>query len=109
MVEELVIEESRHEAVEEMYFWSAVRDRVPNGDELADTATGQEQKGKEILNHAAVTGGSQGDRARGGGGRPAPGRGHPAVTEPGTSEGRPGTGTCRPAGDPIADRGMEHG
>ena len=50
MVEELVIEESRHEAVEEMYFWSAVRDRLPNGDELADTATGQEQKGKEILN-----------------------------------------------------------
>ena len=38
MVEELVIEESRHEAVEEMYFWSAVRDRLPNGDELADTA-----------------------------------------------------------------------
>ena len=27
----------------------------------------------------------------------------------GTSEGRPGTGACRPAGDPIADRGMEHG
>ena len=49
MVEELVIEESRHEAVEEMYFWPAVRDRLPNGDELADTATGQEQKGKEIL------------------------------------------------------------
>ena len=49
MVEELVIEESRHEAVEEMYFWPAVRDRLPNGDELADTATGQEQEGKEIL------------------------------------------------------------
>jgi hypothetical protein len=29
MVEELIIEESRHEAVEKMYFWPAVRDRLP--------------------------------------------------------------------------------
>lgn len=49
MVEELIIEESRHEAVEEMYFWPAVRDRLPNGDELAETATSQEQEGKEVL------------------------------------------------------------
>jgi Hemerythrin HHE cation binding domain len=49
MVEELIIEESRHEAVEKMYFWPAVRDRLPDGDELADTATGQEQEGKEVL------------------------------------------------------------
>lgn len=49
MTEQLVIEESRHEAVEEMYFWPAVRDRVPDGERLASTATAQEQEGKEVL------------------------------------------------------------
>lgn len=49
MVEQLIIEESRHEAVEEMYFWPTVRDKVPGGDSLADTATQQEQEGKQIL------------------------------------------------------------
>ena len=50
MVEQLIIEESKHEAVEEMYFWPAVRDKVPAGDALADTATQQEQEGKQVLN-----------------------------------------------------------
>ena len=49
MVEELIIEESKHEALEEMYFWPAVRDKVPDGGRLADTATAQEQEGKEVL------------------------------------------------------------
>jgi hemerythrin-like domain-containing protein len=49
MVEQLVIEESRHEAVEEMYFWPAVRERAADGDRLAATAVGQEQEGKEVL------------------------------------------------------------
>lgn len=49
LAEHLVIEESRHEAVEEMYFWPAVREHLPAGDELADTALGQEQEGKEVL------------------------------------------------------------
>jgi hemerythrin-like domain-containing protein len=49
LAEQLVIEESRHEAVEEMYFWPAVREHLPNGDELADTAIGQEDEGKEVL------------------------------------------------------------
>ncbi len=49
MVEQLVIEESKHEAVEEMYFWPAVREKLPDGDTLADTAIGQEQEGKEVL------------------------------------------------------------
>jgi hemerythrin-like domain-containing protein len=49
MAEQLVIEESRHEAVEEMYFWPTVREQVPGGDRLADTAIGQEQEGKEVL------------------------------------------------------------
>jgi hemerythrin-like domain-containing protein len=49
MVEELIIEESKHEALEERYFWPAVRDRLPDGGRLADTATGQEQEGKQVL------------------------------------------------------------
>jgi Hemerythrin HHE cation binding domain len=47
--ETLVIEESKHEAVEEMYFWPAVRKHLPDGDKLADKAIGQEQEGKRIL------------------------------------------------------------
>jgi hemerythrin superfamily protein len=49
MAEMLVIEESKHEAVEEMHFWPAVRKHLPDGDELADKAIGQEQEGKRIL------------------------------------------------------------
>jgi hemerythrin superfamily protein len=49
MAEHLVIEESKHEAAEEMYFWPAVRERVPGGDRLADKAIGQEQEAKEVL------------------------------------------------------------
>jgi hypothetical protein len=49
MAEKLIIEESKHEAVEEMYFWPAVRERLPDGDQLADKATGQEQEAKEVL------------------------------------------------------------
>ena len=50
MTEELIIEESKHEAAEEMYFWPAVRDHVPDGDQLADQATSQEQEAKDVLN-----------------------------------------------------------
>jgi hemerythrin-like domain-containing protein len=49
MVQQLVIEESRHEAVEEMYFWPAVRSHVSDGDDLANQAQDQEQEGKEVL------------------------------------------------------------
>jgi hemerythrin-like domain-containing protein len=49
MAEQLVIDNSRHEAVEEMHFWPTVRDKVPGGDQLADKAIGQEQEGKEVL------------------------------------------------------------
>ncbi|HEX5187993.1 MAG TPA: hemerythrin domain-containing protein, partial [Streptosporangiaceae bacterium] len=50
MVEQLVIEESKHEAMEEMYFWPAVREKLPDGDRLASTAIQQEHEGKEVLN-----------------------------------------------------------
>jgi hemerythrin superfamily protein len=49
IVEELTIEESKHEAVEEEYFWPAVRERLPDGDELADHAIEQEQAAKFVL------------------------------------------------------------
>jgi len=49
MAEILVIEESKHEAIEEMYLWPAVRKLLPDGDELADQAISQEQEGKELL------------------------------------------------------------
>ena len=49
LAERLVIEESKHEAVEEMYFWPAVREKVKGGDELADKAIGQEDEGKQVL------------------------------------------------------------
>ena len=49
LVSQLVIDESKHEAVEEMYFWPTVREKLPNGDELADHALQQEQEGEEVL------------------------------------------------------------
>ncbi len=56
MAETLVIEESKHEAVEEIYFWPAVRDRLPDGGRLADEATGQEQEAKQVLARLDRTG-----------------------------------------------------
>jgi hemerythrin superfamily protein len=50
LVEQLIIEESKHEAVEEEFFWPAVRERVPDGDRLADHAVEQEQAAKRVLN-----------------------------------------------------------
>jgi hemerythrin-like domain-containing protein len=49
MVANLVIAESQHEAIEEQFFWPAVRDALDDGDELADVAIDQEQEGKKLL------------------------------------------------------------
>ncbi|WP_395311626.1 hemerythrin domain-containing protein [Mycobacterium sp. AMU20-3851] len=49
MVTNLVIAESQHEAIEEQYFWPAVRSALENGDALADKAVEQEQHGKQLL------------------------------------------------------------
>lgn len=49
VVDYLVMDSSRHEAAEEQYFWPTVRERVGNGNELADKAISQETKAKEIL------------------------------------------------------------
>lgn len=49
LVEQLVIELSKHEAVEEEYFWPTVRESLGSGDAMADRALQQEQEGKEAL------------------------------------------------------------
>jgi Hemerythrin HHE cation binding domain len=49
LAEQLIIEESKHEALEEMYFWPAVRAYHAAGNTLADEAVGQEQQAKEVL------------------------------------------------------------
>ncbi|MFB4297523.1 hemerythrin domain-containing protein [Actinomadura sp. NTSP31] len=48
-VQRLITEESKHEAVEEEYFWPAVRRFVRGGDRLADHAVAQEQAAKQVL------------------------------------------------------------
>jgi hemerythrin-like domain-containing protein len=49
MVTNLVIAESQHEAIEEQFFWPAVRRALDDGDELADKAIEQEHTGKQLL------------------------------------------------------------
>jgi hemerythrin-like domain-containing protein len=49
MVNNLIIAESQHEAIEEQFFWPAVRDTLEDGDALADKAIEQEQAGKKLL------------------------------------------------------------
>jgi hemerythrin-like domain-containing protein len=49
MVTNLVIAESQHEAIEEQFFWPAVRDALEDGDALAYKAIQQEQEGKVLL------------------------------------------------------------
>ena len=48
-VQALIVAESRHEAVEEEYFWPAVRDVLPDGNQLADHGISQEQDAKIVL------------------------------------------------------------
>jgi hypothetical protein len=49
MVTNLVIAESQHEAIEEQFFWPAVRRALDDGDDLADRAIAQEHDGKQLL------------------------------------------------------------
>ena len=45
MVTNLIIAESQHEAIEEQFFWPAVRDALDDGDELAEQALGSRRSG----------------------------------------------------------------
>lgn len=49
LVQALVIAESKHEAVEEEYFWPVIRDLSGDGAQLAEQGTHQEQEAKVIL------------------------------------------------------------
>lgn len=49
LVERIVIEESKHEAVEEAYFWPMVRDKVQGGEQLTEKALAQESEAKKVL------------------------------------------------------------
>jgi hemerythrin-like domain-containing protein len=49
LVEQVIMDESGHEAIEEQYFWPLIRRRVQDGGRLADQAIGQEQEAKHVL------------------------------------------------------------
>lgn len=49
MVTDLVVAESRHEAIEQHFFRPLVRERLEDGDRLADDAMAQENSGKRLL------------------------------------------------------------
>jgi hemerythrin-like domain-containing protein len=49
IVDMITVKLSQHESAEEELLWPMVRKELDNGDELADTALEQEQKGQEIL------------------------------------------------------------
>jgi hypothetical protein len=49
LAEDVIIEESKHEAAEQQYFWPAVRELGPEGDRVADEAIGQERDGERVL------------------------------------------------------------
>jgi Hemerythrin HHE cation binding domain len=50
VVDDVIIEESAHEAVEQQYFWPLVRALGPDGDRIADEALEQETQGEWVLN-----------------------------------------------------------
>lgn len=48
LTDQLITEEARHEAAEDEYIWPVVRERVPDGNLLADQAATREQHAKKI-------------------------------------------------------------
>jgi Hemerythrin HHE cation binding domain len=53
VAERLIMDSSGHEAAEEQYFWPAVRERLPDGNGLADQAIEQESLAKHLLHELA--------------------------------------------------------
>ena len=45
----LIMDSSRHEAAEEQHFWPTVRERLEDGNQLADEAISQESEAKNVL------------------------------------------------------------
>jgi hemerythrin-like domain-containing protein len=59
VAEQLIIDSSAHETAEEQYFWPVVRDRLPDGNGLADQAIEQERVAKQMLSELGKLGGPQ--------------------------------------------------
>ena len=59
LVDMLRVRLSQHELAEEEYFWPAVRRHLQGGDELADRALEQEQRGKDLLQALDGMGGGE--------------------------------------------------
>jgi hemerythrin-like domain-containing protein len=49
LTQQLIVDESGHQAIERQYFWPVVKDRMPGGTEIADEAIGQERQASEVL------------------------------------------------------------
>lgn len=49
LADEVIIEESKHEAAEQQYFWPALRQLGPEGDRVANEAIDQEVQGEKVL------------------------------------------------------------
>ncbi|MGN6794995.1 MAG: hemerythrin domain-containing protein [Streptosporangiaceae bacterium] len=49
LTQQLIVDESGHEAIEELCFWPVVKSRMPGGAQLADEAAGQEQEAGQVL------------------------------------------------------------
>ncbi len=47
--QQLVLEQSRHEVVEELYFWPVVRERLPDGADLASQAQDHERQATAVI------------------------------------------------------------
>ena len=60
LADTLISAVSQHEAAEELYFWPAVREKVSDGDSLADGGIEQETEGKKVL--AELDGMAPGDQ-----------------------------------------------
>lgn len=58
LTDQVIIEESRHEAAEQQYFWPAVRDLGAEGERIAKQALGQEQEAAELLDKLDKSGSS---------------------------------------------------
>lgn len=48
-VDEVITEESKHEAAEQQYFWPALQRLGPDGTRVADEGLGQEEQAEQIL------------------------------------------------------------
>ena len=59
VAEQLIINCSGHEAAEEQHFWPAVRQRLPDGNDLADQGIEQERVAKQMLNELGKLAGPQ--------------------------------------------------